>query len=194
MNIQEYIKAAVRTESHPTKFLKNLNGAGSAIDIDDFTSESLNFSRLLHCSIGLCTENGELAEFFQEGKPASNLLEEVGDLLWYCAIGYDTLQADPTVPDLFNVTRDDLSISIGNIQDVLKRSLFYGKEFDEERFLLNLDRVFDFCSSILEGTEFTLEQAMEKNIAKLKARYPEKFTEDNAVNRDLEKELQALES
>jgi NTP pyrophosphatase (non-canonical NTP hydrolase) len=34
---------------------------------------------------------------------------------------------------------------------------------------------------------------MQKNIAKLEARYPEKFTQDAAVNRDLEKERNILE-
>lgn len=38
----------------------------------------------------------------------------------------------------------------------------------------------------------TPEQAQAANIAKLKARYPAKFTEENAVNRDIEAERIAL--
>jgi hypothetical protein len=38
----------------------------------------------------------------------------------------------------------------------------------------------------------TFEEAMATNIAKLQARYPQKFTLDNAVNRDLEKERDIL--
>lgn len=37
-----------------------------------------------------------------------------------------------------------------------------------------------------------LGEAMAKNIAKLEARYPEKFTEESAVNRDLNKEREIL--
>lgn len=39
----------------------------------------------------------------------------------------------------------------------------------------------------------TFEQIQDKNIAKLKERYPDKFTEENAINRDLEKERKILE-
>jgi NTP pyrophosphatase (non-canonical NTP hydrolase) len=41
---------------------------------------------------------------------------------------------------------------------------------------------------------FTFEKIMDKNIAKLKARYPEKFSEADAVNRNLKKERKILES
>lgn len=37
------------------------------------------------------------------------------------------------------------------------------------------------------------EQILETNLAKLKARYPEKFTSENAINRDLDKERDILE-
>ena len=35
---------------------------------------------------------------------------------------------------------------------------------------------------------------MERNIEKLKARYPQKFTEENAIVRDLTKEREILEN
>jgi len=38
-----------------------------------------------------------------------------------------------------------------------------------------------------------IETVMEKNVAKLKTRYPEKFTDENAVNRDPAKEKQAMD-
>jgi ribosomal protein S17E len=41
------------------------------------------------------------------------------------------------------------------------------------------------------GTDFETE--MKRNIEKLKARYPEKFEENLAENRDLEKEREILE-
>ena len=40
------------------------------------------------------------------------------------------------------------------------------------------------------GTTFEIEQ--ERNIAKLQARYPDKFTEDKAINRDLATERKVL--
>jgi hypothetical protein len=40
------------------------------------------------------------------------------------------------------------------------------------------------------GTDF--EKVQRMNIAKLKKRYPEKFSLDNAENRDLDGEVQAM--
>lgn len=45
----------------------------------------------------------------------------------------------------------------------------------------------------LDETNSSFEQVLEKVIAKLKARYPDKFTSDNAINRDLVKERAILE-
>lgn len=39
----------------------------------------------------------------------------------------------------------------------------------------------------------TFEQVLDRVIAKLRARYPEKFTNENAINRDLAKERKVLE-
>jgi hypothetical protein len=44
----------------------------------------------------------------------------------------------------------------------------------------------------LAGSSFA--EAMRKNIAKLRARFPEKFTSERALNRDLNAEAQALNS
>jgi hypothetical protein len=38
-----------------------------------------------------------------------------------------------------------------------------------------------------------LEEMLQRNIDKLKARYPEKFTQENALNRNLDVERQILE-
>lgn len=79
---QEYIKAAKRTESAAAP----LNMKFSDVD-----------NRLLHAAMGLCTESGEmldgLKKCFFYGKPSDrvNMVEELGDLLWYIAIACDAL-------------------------------------------------------------------------------------------------------
>lgn len=93
--------------------------------------------RLFHGVIGAATESGELVEALQKainGDDADliNIMEEVGDSMWYFAILADTM-----------------GISI--------------------------------------------ETAMERVIAKLKKRYPEKYTDDLAENRDLAAERAVLE-
>jgi len=47
---------------------------------------------------------------------------------------------------------------------------------------------------ILEINQWTLEEVMELNIAKLRKRYPEQFRDDLAENRDLRAERDVLEN
>ena len=60
-----------------------------------------------------------------------------------------------------------------------------------EIFLLN--EIYEYILVIAYSYGVDIEDGLEKNIAKLKERYPEKFDEDLAVNRDLETERKILE-
>lgn len=54
-----------------------------------------DFNRLLHSAIGIATESGELLDalkkrmFYNKALDHTNVVEELGDLLWYVAIGLD---------------------------------------------------------------------------------------------------------
>ena len=78
--------------------------------------------------------------------------------------------------------------------DMLKKHIFYGKTLDK----VNLkEEIFDmtwYMAIALDVLGYTFEEGFKTNIDKLKARYPEKFTEDSANNRDLETERQILEN
>ena len=83
---------------------------------------------------------------------------------------------------------------VGELADAFKKNLAYKKPLDyvniEEEVGDLMWYVINFCSVM----GFNLEDILEQNIAKLRARYPEKFTEDKAINRDLAKEREILET
>jgi NTP pyrophosphatase (non-canonical NTP hydrolase) len=87
-----------------------------------------------------------------------------------------------------------ISTELGEIQDVFKKHIAYGKNLD----LVNIKEevgdlmwyVANFCT--LNGWD--LREILETNIKKLEFRYPEKFTSENALTRDLEKEREILEN
>ena len=87
MNSKEYIELAKVTESAP-------NGPIH----DRLAQEGL--VRLLHATMGVSTEAGELLDAVKKhvfyGKPLDrvNLFEEVGDIFWYLAILADELGFD----------------------------------------------------------------------------------------------------
>lgn len=82
----------------------------------------------------------------------------------------------------------------GELQDTVKRYIFYGKELDKVNIEEELGDIFWYCAIICKSLKLDLQTILEKNIAKLKKRYPEKFTEDKALNRDLDAERKVLEN
>jgi hypothetical protein len=118
-----------------------LNGATSQLTyfaslnrIGSQHAQYLGNTRVLHASIGIATEAGELVQqVMAGGQDLVNLAEEGGDVSWYLAVLFDAVGVD------------------------------WGDK-------------------------------LETNIAKLKQRYPDKFSAERALNRDLTAERQILES
>lgn len=81
----------------------------------------------------------------------------------------------------------------GELQDALKRELFYGKSFDATNLCEEYGDLLWYVAIGLDALGVSMEDCMERNIAKLQARYPSKFDAHRAVNRDLAAERKALE-
>jgi NTP pyrophosphatase (non-canonical NTP hydrolase) len=67
------------------------------------------------------------------------------------------------------------------------------KDFDHVNFQEELGDLLWYITYYCHEYDVTLEDLMKKNVAKLDKRYKEKFTTDEAVNRDLETERKELE-
>jgi NTP pyrophosphatase (non-canonical NTP hydrolase) len=81
----------------------------------------------------------------------------------------------------------------GELLDALKKNMFYGKELDIVNLQEEVGDLFWYIAMLCDALGVTFEEVWEQNIAKLRARYPEKFTEHHAENRDLQKERDVLE-
>lgn len=80
----------------------------------------------------------------------------------------------------------------GELSDHLKRHTFYGTPFDAGNVKEECGDLLWYIALICRTCGFTLEEVMEANIAKLKRRFPEGFTEHHALNRDLENEMEVF--
>lgn len=89
---------------------------------------------------------------------------------------------------------DGLTTETGELVDSLKKWCFYGKNLDHDNLIEELGDILWYVALACNALNATMERVMEKNIAKLRARYPDKFTSENAINRDLEAEKKALNS
>jgi NTP pyrophosphatase (non-canonical NTP hydrolase) len=77
--------------------------------------------------------------------------------------------------------------------DQLKKTLFYGKPLDEINLLEEIGDGFWYDAIAVDELKSSFPEVYEKIIAKLKARFGEKFNEEGAINRNLKNERKILE-
>ena len=152
---------------------------------------------LAHMVLGMNTEIVELGEAIQKSDVV-NVQEELSDFLWYFC-NYQTFRGysefnheeDNYSEDLLNILR--LYNSVSELQDLVKKFVAYNKQIDEVNEKHLLTQIYNYILAIAHTYNVDIEVGLERNIDKLKARYPEKFDENLAINRDLETERKILE-
>ncbi len=87
-----------------------------------------------------------------------------------------------------------LATEVGELQDAIKKHLIYGKSLDNVNIIEECGDALWYIALTLDAVNATMSDAMERNIAKLQKRYGEAFTQEKALNRDLEAERKVLES
>jgi len=112
MTFKEFVSEAIKTES-PINPLK-----------DDVKNLGLSH-RVLHSILGIATEWNEYHDALNKGDKV-NALEELGDILWYLAVLADEVGLESVEGD-----EDCLILDIDPL-DLCKKTLFYGKKFDNE--------------------------------------------------------------
>lgn len=81
----------------------------------------------------------------------------------------------------------------GEITKLLKDKLFYDQPFLTIALQEEYGDLLWYIALGIDAIDSSFEEIMEMNIAKLRARYPDKFTEEKAIDRDLDTERKALE-
>lgn len=157
--------------------------------------------RVLHAVIGLATEIEELLANYSGNLDNINVLEELGDVEWYRSIlwrEYPELskygsEGFEKISDPFKSVLD-LNTIILKLQDLVKKKIYYNKDIDENILVSLCLEMKENIGSYASYYNINLQDVWDINIAKLKARYGEKFTSDRAINRDLGVERTILEN
>lgn len=145
----------------------------------------------MHMASGVTTELGEMQEGI-DNNDRDNIREENGDAFWYVAnacniYGFNFI-------DLYE--KRDLNhykiFKLHDYMDLHKREFVYGKEIDLEKLEEQLIRLIRLLSDTAREQGFTIEDSLQRNINKLLIRFPDKFTKEKALNRDLKAELKTL--
>ena len=72
----------------------------------------------------------------------------------------------------------------GEAIDIVKKHLHQGHELDKEKLIKELGDIAWYLAEAAYALDVDLDAVLEKNIAKLKARYPAGFDTERSINRE----------
>lgn len=180
MDYDQYIKDATRSESRVDAALTQPQAFRDALRIFILAGQVLDlYKRQIFYGKDFAPEQiepltREIAEIAAHAADTGDKREiETNTRILHAAMGFAT--------------------ESGEIMEALVDSLD-GKGFDVVNFMEELGDLNWYQAVALDETGLSLEETCVKNINKLKARFPEKFSETHAIERDLGKERDILES
>lgn len=172
--LDQYVKDAVRTAAPAPYGQPDMN--------------------LVHSALGLVTEVEELAD----SADPENTIEELGDIMWYVALALNAAPGqlvESTEPMSyaqlsFEAGINHLRVCVADWADTVKRDIFYCNTdgYGEQP----IEAIVRVVATLSHLVGVSLKDICGANIRKLKARYPDKFTTEHAINRNLDAERQAL--
>lgn len=149
---------------------------------------------LAHMVLGLGSELHEV----QDADTPIATSDELNDIRWYIAnycnfrgLSYEDISTNLVIGVRGNGI-DLLINSVSKLQDMVKKYIAYNKEIDKNK---ELQCLIDIESALCRLSDFYLlniEQGMINNIDKLRTRFPEKFSEELAINKDTDAEYLML--
>lgn len=102
-----------------------------------------------------------------------------------------TLRPDPIMDMLIHAGMG-MATESGEFLDTIKKTKFYGKKLDHDNLVEEAGDLLWYIAAAAQALGVSLEEIAERNISKLRARYPAGFTEYDATNRDLDAEALAM--
>lgn len=205
MELRDYVNQALRTKSNT---ISPEYGNRSGADVDIF-----------HGIFGLLTEAVEIlnplkaAMYYRREPDYINLAEELGDACWYLALicsrdpllldewqkqhgSFDGLDAVLNTHSVFEAAASLVTLTSRACEN-LEQALFLRDEelfmatYREryQRLLYNLPRVLEYLAHLFN---IPMGRIFESNIAKLRKRYPDSFSNECANFRRLTEEREVL--
>lgn len=104
----------------------------------------------------------------------------------------DRLAGDTELAVRFNHGAIGIVKEGGELLSLLEKWLHYGQGLDVERVKDELGDVMWYVALVANCLELSLDEIMEANIRKLSVRYPERYTDLCALNRDRAAEAKAI--
>lgn len=82
----------------------------------------------------------------------------------------------------------------GELMTAVKKAKIYGKPLDHINLIEEAGDVMWYLAILADDLGVSFEEIWEKNIAKLRQRFPDRYSDEHCLNRDTEAERKILES
>ena len=204
MNFNEYKTLSIRTLA-PIEDIYDLNFIISDIA---YLNPLFKSSEQAHMALGMISEVNEVWEAINK-KDSVNLGEELADIVWYISgqiyliRGLDSkfeLDFEFEVSSHLIFTKNDtkymrdMTTSISELCDLVKKLLAYKKQYNSNHMKVLLYDILKNINYLALSYNIDMNEQLDKNIRKLKKRFSEKFTIEEAIDRNLIDERKELES
>jgi NTP pyrophosphatase (non-canonical NTP hydrolase) len=150
-----------------------------------------------HMALGIMSELLEL--YLADDNDIVNKMEEHGDMNWYIAgmctiygLDYAKLFSEAVVPT--SDADEEVIKAFADTVDLVKRELAYGAKMEGEKLACVATLLLSFCKAYAKQENFDYIHSLQKNIEKLRTRFPDNFDAEKAIDRDVDKERETLES
>lgn len=148
---------------------------------------------LCHMMLGIGSEYNELQDAIYTDNIV-NIGEELTDMIWYisnyCNLRGWNVESIWAIQDKEDLKTLPYTISV--LQDRVKKYVAYNKYINPLEEVKILGQLCSIIENYFKFYNLDLERCLQNNIDKLRVRYPEKFTEHAAINRDIDSEIKEL--
>ena len=86
-----------------------------------------------------------------------------------------------------------LSTEANEVLDNLKKTIYYGYDFDRDNLIEEMGDCMWYLALIADTLGVNFKEIADKNIAKLRTRYPRRFTKEDSLARDTNAERKVIE-
>ena len=101
----------------------------------------------------------------------------------YQKLAMTTLNPELSQKDVLIIGVMGLCGESGEAIDIVKKHLHQGHELDREKLIKELGDIAWYLAETATALDVSLEEVLERNIEKLRSRYPEGFSTERSVNR-----------
>lgn len=128
----------------------------------------------------------KLAMRTNDGKCTDRLAQKIsGESILKYDVKEQKTVFEPKAIDVGGIINASFGLSgeTGELNDMIKKTIFHGHSLDLEKVKKEIGDVMWYVAMMCESFGFEMDEVMQMNIDKLKARYPEGFSEYDSQHR-----------